>query len=87
MPRYEPDSLSPDEQVRELATLLAKGLLRWSQVQKPVSSDTSLPVETVENPLELSRQSWLSVHSGDDRFLVETFRCPPCLNNWPLSNG
>jgi hypothetical protein len=64
MPRYEPEPLSPDDQIRELATLLAKGLIRWSRAQKPVQSDTSPPVETVENSLELSRQSWLSVHSG-----------------------
>jgi hypothetical protein len=64
MPRYEPEPLSPDDQIRELATLLAKGLLRWSQAQQPLPSDTSPPVETIEKSLELSRQSWLSVHSG-----------------------
>lgn len=64
MPRYEPEPLSSDDQVRELAALLAKGLLRWSRSQKPVTPDASPSVETVENSLELSRQSWLSVHSG-----------------------
>ena len=64
MPRAESEPLSPEDQVRELAALLAKGLLRWSQAQKPVTPDASPSVETVENPLELSRQSWLSVHSG-----------------------
>lgn len=58
------DPLSPDEQVRELATLLARGLLRWSRAEKPVPSEVSPPVETVENSLELSAESWLSVHSG-----------------------
>lgn len=64
MTTHEPEPLSPDEQVRELANLLAKGLLRWSQAQKPVPSDISPPIESDENSLELPAKSWLSVHSG-----------------------
>lgn len=65
----ESNSLSPDEQIRELAALFAKGLLRWhmSRHEEPPDEESAPEPTNAKKPqkvLEFPSESRLSVHSG-----------------------
>jgi hypothetical protein len=62
-------ALSPDERFRQLARLLAAGLLRLrDRPAEPAGSGSSpapeKPPESAANRLELSAETRLSVHTG-----------------------
>ena len=53
-----PDRLSPDERRRELARILAKGLLRLKKHSlEPHSAESEKPSESHPKPLDRSRSS------------------------------
>jgi hypothetical protein len=61
----EPAALTPDQRLREVAALLARGLLRLRD--RRLLPDPSTPEylpESVSNCLELSGETVLSVHTG-----------------------
>lgn len=65
MPRPEPEALSPDEQVHALAAILAVGVRRWARHRSDRDQKDKPPsAESVENRLDLSPRSWLTVHLG-----------------------
>ena len=62
MPSFQstdPVVLTPNEQLRELATILARGVLRLKTNQS-----RQILADSVPDPLELSTETRLSVHSG-----------------------
>jgi hypothetical protein len=68
-PPLDPTSLTPDERLRELAALLARGLLRLHERRLLPGADgptspPEKPPESVSNCLELPGETRLSVHTG-----------------------
>jgi hypothetical protein len=64
-PDDAPLSLSPEQRLRELARILARGLLRLHQSRiSPPEADSRNCEETGQNSLEVGRDPRLSVHTG-----------------------
>jgi hypothetical protein len=64
-PDPDPLSLSPEQRLRELARILACGLLRLHQRRiSPPTSDPRNCEETGQNSLEVGPNPRLSVHTG-----------------------
>ena len=67
-PHDHPTPLAPDEQLRELARVLAAGLLRLRRPLRPADSGPhpgpKNPPDSSPNPLELSGETRLSGHTG-----------------------
>jgi hypothetical protein len=60
-----PDSMTPDTRWREVASILARGILRYRRMARLGLSATPLESRTqAENDLELSRESRLHVADG-----------------------
>jgi len=63
--RYANEQLSPADRRRELASLLAKGVVRWHRMAKGRGDfDAQKSSPGREIPLELSRETRLSVVNG-----------------------
>ena len=65
----DPASLTPEQRRRELAALLARGLLRLRDrrlmpAAPPVPTDPEKPMESVSNRLELPGEILLTGHTG-----------------------
>jgi hypothetical protein len=61
-PDPDPLSLTPDQRLRELARILARGLLRLRQ--RRISPAPGNCEETGQNSLEVGPNPRLSVHTG-----------------------
>jgi len=49
---YDPDDLTPDQRRREIAAILAEGILRLRRVRQvaPESADSACPADATEPP-------------------------------------
>ena len=71
MPPRTDAPLSPTERRRQVASILARGVVRWRrQVKSAAISDAQESAPTGENRLELSRETRLSVSDGTRGFTM-----------------
>lgn len=71
MPSRTEAPLSPTERRREVASILARGVVRWRRQAKSTAiSDAQESAPAAENRLELSRKTRLSVSDGTRGFTM-----------------
>lgn len=65
MPKRTDAPLDPAERRRQVASILARGVVRWHRhVKSTTTSDAQKSRPAAENRLELSRETRLSVSDG-----------------------
>jgi hypothetical protein len=68
VPSHDPAALAPDAQLRELARLLAVGLMRLRRpvipAETPPTSATQKSLESTPNHLAVAGQQSVTVHAG-----------------------
>lgn len=73
MPTRADAPLDPSERRRQVASILARGVIRWrSGVKSTAISDARESAPSAENRLELSRETRLSVSDGTRGFTMRT---------------
>jgi hypothetical protein len=71
MPSRTDAPLSPAERRRQVASILARGVMRWRRQAKSTAIiDAQESAPTGRNPLELSRETRLSVSDGTRGFTM-----------------
>lgn len=69
MPKRTDAPLNPAERRRQVASILARGVVRWRRRVKTIGiSDAQESPPAAENRLELSRETRLSVSDGTRGF-------------------
>lgn len=71
MPKRTDAPLDPAERRRQVASILARGVVRWRrQVKSATISDVRESAPAAKNRLELSRETRLSVSDGTRGFTM-----------------
>ncbi len=71
MPKRADAPLNPADRRRQVASILARGVMRWRRhVKSTVISEARKSSPSAENRLELSRETRLSVSDGTRGFTM-----------------